>query len=633
MGRCSPLAGTVGGRLALAVAFVLATTCSAGEKDSDRRDTTPRGGTLRAVMPKDFSTISSDDPPFPPLDPQMEYSFDTWEILRCCLLRTLLSHSGRPTEEGGARLLPDLASRMPDVSADGLTWTFEIKRGIRYGPPLQAVEVTAGDFVNALRREAKIGKPFYSFYFNVIQGFEDYAEGRSDTISGLEAPDPHTLVVKLAKPAGDLGNLMTLAGTAPIPSLPGAPPSPFGVADGHDEDGYGWFLVATGPYMIEGSEGLDFARPPAEQPRLSALMPGRSLRLVRNPSWRRSSDALRPAYVDGIDFTVVEDTPELPAMVTTGKADLVLDFRPPTQAVIDLATKVRADPSLGAVHVGQRDFVRYVSMNVASPPFDDVAVRRAVNYALDKTNIVGALGGPLQGAPAGHIALDSLEQNLLVGYDPYRSPNNRGDLAKAKQEMTRSRYDSDRDGVCDAPVCRSISGASIAVRFFPKAAAEIARNLARIGLDVRVESMPPDEMFQRIADPKSKTPLALTISWGKDFLNASNFFTPLFSRDSLGINNYALLGATPEELRSWGYSVTSVPAVDDRIDQCRRLTGNAQVQCWASLDQYLMEEVVPWAPYAFESKVMVVSPRIVAFSFDQFANHPSLDRIALRPGS
>jgi hypothetical protein len=91
--------------------------------------------------------------------------------------------------------------------------------------------------------------------------------------------------------------------------------------------------------------------------------------------------------------------------------------------------------------------------------------------------------------------------------------------------------------------------------------------------------------------------------------------------------------ATPAQLRSWGYAVTTVPAVDDRIDQCLRLTGSAQLQCWASLDQYLMEEVVPWAPYAFESKVMVVSPRIVAFSFDQFANHPSLDRIALRPGS
>jgi hypothetical protein len=46
-----------------------------------------------------------------------------------------------------------------------------------------------------------------------------------------------------------------------------------------------------------------------------------------------------------------------------------------------------------------------------------------------------------------------------------------------------------------------------------------------------------------------------------------------------------------------------------------------------------MEQVVPWVPLLFESKVMMTSPRVVAFSFDQFANEPSLDRIALRPGS
>jgi peptide/nickel transport system substrate-binding protein len=634
MGRGAFLGGRRSRRtLVLTVALALAATgCSAAKKPPPR-DATPLGGTLRVVLPRDVSTISSAEPASPPLDPQMEYFYDTWEILRCCLLRTLLSHSGRTTEDGGARLLPDLASRMPDVSADGLTWTFDIKKGIRYGPPLQTVEVTAPDFVNAMRREAKIGKPFYSFYFSVIQGFDDYAAGKSDTISGLEAPDPHTLVIKLSRPAGDLGHLMTLTGTAPIPSVPGSPSAPFGVAQGHDEDGYGWFLVATGPYMLEGSDKLDFSLPAAEQPRLAAIVPGRSLHLVRNPSWRRSSDALRPAYVDRIDFAVADDTPALPAMVTEGKADLVLDPRPPNQAVIDLATKVRAEPSLGAVHVGQRDFVRYLSMNLATPPFDDVAVRRAVNYALDKASIQVALGGPFQGRPAGHIALDSLEQNLLVGYDPYRTPNHGGDLVRAKQEMMRSKYDGDRDGVCDASVCRDIPGASIGARAFPKAAAQIARDLARIGLDVRVESMPFGDLVQRIADPTTKTPLVLTIAWGKDFLNASNFFTALFSRASIGTNNFTLLGATPAQLRSWGYSVTTVPAVDDRINQCLRLTGSAQLQCWASLDQYLMEEVVPWAPFSSESQVMVVSPRIVAFSFDQFANQPSLDRIAVRPGS
>jgi peptide/nickel transport system substrate-binding protein len=613
---------------------LVATACTGKGKDpAGPIDNTPRGGTLKVAMPEGASIISSPEPDFPPLDPQMEYSYDSFEIYRCCLLRTLLSHPGRTTEEGGARLLPDLAARSPDVSADGLTWTFEIRRGIHFGPPFQSVEVTAPDFIRALQREAKIGGDFYSFYYRVIQGFDDYAAGKSDTISGLEAPDAHTLVVKLSSPAGDLGHLMTMPATAPIPPSPRTPSAAFGVADGHDEDGYGWFLVATGPYMLEGSERLDFTLPPGQQPKASGLSAGGPIRLVRNPSWRRSADALRPAYADRIEITAVEDVPTLTDVVTTGAADVVLDYRPPQQPLIDLATKARTDPSLGSVRVGERDFVRYVSMNTAVPPFDDIAVRRAVNYALDKTAIQAVLGGALWGAPAGHIALDSLEDNLLVGYDPFGTPGNAGDLMLAKQQMARSRYDADKDGVCDSRVCRGIPAGAMSTRSFPKAAAEIARNLAPIGLDLRLDLKPAGELFTQLGDPTTKSPLALTIGWGKDFLNASNFFTALFSKESLGVNNYTLLGATPEQLRSWGYSVRAVPAIDDRIDQCLRLIGGAQVRCWASLDQYLMEEIVPWAPYLFETRLVVASPRVVAFSFDQFANLPSLDRIALRPGS
>ncbi len=613
--------------------MLVASGCTSdGDKTATPRDDNPRGGALKVLLPEGFSIIGSLEPDFPPMDPQREYSYDSWAIFRCCLTRTLLAHPGRPTEDGGAELLPDLAVRLPDVSADGLTWTFRIREGIRYAPPLQDVVVTAEDFIRAFRREAKIGGDFYSYYYSVIQGFDDYAEGKSDAISGLEAPDPNTLVIKLVKPAGDLGHLMVAPGTAPIPPLPSGASAPFGIAQGHDEEGFGWYLVGTGPYMFEGTEKLDFLQRPDKQPKVSGLGFGK-IRLVRNPSWTRSTDPIRPAYVDTIDLTAAEDTPALYDQVSSGGADLVFDFRPPQSSLLARAEKVRADPSLGTVYVGQRDFIRYVSMNLATPPFDDIAVRRAVNYALNKAKIHTALGGGFWGSPAGHIALDSLEHNLLVSYDPFGTPGDAGDPVRAKEQMARSRYDANRDGICDARVCRNITAASLSLSTFPKAAAEIARNLAVIGLELRIDAQPPIDMFDQISDPTTKTPLVLTIGWGKDFTNASNFFTPLFSKESLEHNNYSLLGATPEQLASWGYDVRSVPAVDDRIDQCLRLVGNPQVRCWASLDQYLMEEIVPWAPYSFESRVMIVSKRIVGFSFDQFANLPSLDRIALRPGS
>ena len=586
--------------------------------------------------PRGISVISTPDPPYPPLDPQMEYSFDSWELFRCCLLRTLLSHDGHITTEGGAVLRPDLAAALPTVSADGRTWTFTLKRGIHYGPPLQNVEVTAGDFIRALRRNARIGKPFAGFYLNVIAGYESYADGKTDTIPGLEAPDPSTLVIRLTAPQGDLGFRLTLAGTAPIPPMPGEPDAPYGVATGHDKDGYGAYLVATGPYMIEGSEKLDFSKPPKDQPKLAGLSAGNRITLVRNPSWTQSSDPLRVGYVDRIEITMVdEDSTQITNDIVAGRADVDLDYTPPAPSLLAIAQRLRDGSQADQVHVASRDFIRYVSLNLAVPPFDDLAVRRAVNFVVNKAAVQQIRGGPLAGAIADHVAFDSMENNLLVSYNPYPSTGNTGDVAAAKAEMAKSRYDTNHDGVCDAAVCRDVLGLTIqrGEEGFAAAAKQVAHDLSLIGIHVRVVAQTPDKTFTALMDPKQKVPLGLAVGWGKDYLNASDFIDVLFTSSAIGTNNYSLLGATSAQLRSFGYSVTSVLGIDDRIGQCRPLSGEAQTGCWASLDQYVMEQVVPWIPLLFETKVIVTSSRVVAYSFDQFANEASLDRLALRPGS
>src|SRR3982750_2830671 len=132
-------------------------------------------------------------------DPQKEYYSVTWEWYRCCLLRTLLSYKGVPTDQGGAELQPDIATDQPEVSSDGLTYTFTLKSGINYAPPFQDVEVTSGDIVRAIEREAdpdaSVGG--YNFYYSIIEGFDDFGDGKADSISGLETPDDSTLVVNL----------------------------------------------------------------------------------------------------------------------------------------------------------------------------------------------------------------------------------------------------------------------------------------------------------------------------------------------------------------------------------------------------------------------------------------------------
>jgi hypothetical protein len=142
---------------------------------------------------------------------------------------------------------------------------------------------------------------------------------------------------------------------------------------------------------------------------------------------------------------------------------------------------------------------------------------------------------------------------------------------------------------------------------------------------------PHDEAFDDLTNPRAKVPLAIYPAWGKDFQNASTFITPLFSSKAIGEGgfNLSLVGATPAQLRRWGYKVTSVPSVDDKIDECQALVGDVQVRCWAEADQLLMENVIPWVPYVFENKVQLVSDRVIAYSFDQFSNTPALDRIAV----
>jgi peptide/nickel transport system substrate-binding protein len=613
----------------LTTVLLVTASCTGGDSNtpndgSPSSGPLPEGGTLRVVIPliSGVSPLSEG----PALDPQTDYWSDSWAVFRCCLLRTLLGHPGLPTEEGGAELHPDLAAQMPEISGDGLTWTFRLKEGIAYAPPLQQTQVVAADIIRALEREAALASPdTYAFYYSVIEGFDAMVRGEVDSISGLEAPDDSTLIVHLTRPGGDLANLFAMPATAPIPPNPFDPSSTLGVAEGLDH--YGRFLAATGPYMIQGSESLDLSVAPKDRSPISGYVPGRSLTLVRNPSWEPEKDALRPAYVDRIEFTIGAAIDDLARMVRSGQADLYFYSGPPPQIPIRVVQRFIDDPGVGVrVHLELRDTVRYITINMAVPPLDDIHVRRAMSYAIDKQALLDLRGGPIVGDVARHIVLDSLENGLLASYDPYPTS-----LAAARAEMARSAYDQDGDGRCDHEACRGLQMLSTR-QLFPEMdelAASVRQDLRRIGIELRIETVPLERGYDALQDPRAKVPLAIFTAWAKDFINASQWFKPLFSSDSIGVGNFSLIGATSAQLRDWGYHVTSVPNIDDKIDECETLVGDVQFRCWAEADQLLVENVIPWVPYVFEKQVQLVSDRVVAYSFDQFSSTPALDRIAV----
>jgi peptide/nickel transport system substrate-binding protein len=609
-------------RRGLTALVVTAAACFPQEREpGDLSSQIEAGGTFQGALESDVTAG---------FDPQKEYYQVSYAFYRCCLLRTLLSYKGKPADQGGTQLLPDLAKEYPEISEDGLTWTFRLKQGITYGPPLSDVEITARDFVRALEREAcsRCSSGGYPFYYSVIEGFDEFAAGgQAGTISGLRTPDDYTLVVRLVAPTGDLGYRFALPATAPIPPNPTAPDARLGVAQGHDRD-YGRFLVSSGPYMFEGSENLDFSLAPQEREPAAGYQPGRSIVLVRNPSWNRSNDDLRKAYIDRFEFTIGAAAADIALKVDAEELDMGIVADPPEQISRYLATPRLRDQ----IHANPSDAVYYLALNVAQPPFDDVYVRRAVNLAIDKDGLRRMWGGPVTGEIAGHIIPDRVTRRLLSGYDPYGTPGSRGDISAAQTEMAKSVYDTDGDGVCDHTACDGVLTVTDVADPFPDQAALIQQNLAPLGLELQVDALARHAMFPRCQDPAAHVAFCLALGWTKDYPDGYSFGPALFGSSSLGPEaccNTMLVGAHPDFLRRFGYEGTTVPSVDSLIDRCSAAIGQERPACWADLDRHLMEEVVPWVPYLFENAIEIHSSRVLNYTFDQWAAMVALDQIAL----
>ena len=177
--------------------------------------------------------------------------------------------------------MPDLATEVPEPSADGLTYTFTIKDGVTFGPPVNR-EITSQDILYSFER---IGTPSvaaqYAFYYNVIEGMEDFAAGKAKTISGITTPDDKTIIFKLTTPTGDFLYRVAMPATAPIPEE---------VAKCHPQAGeYGRYIVTSGPYMIDGADKLDISSCGSQKP-ISGFNPSTGLKLVRNPSYDPATD-------------------------------------------------------------------------------------------------------------------------------------------------------------------------------------------------------------------------------------------------------------------------------------------------------------------------------------------------------
>jgi ABC-type transport system substrate-binding protein len=359
---------------------------------------------------------------------------------------------------------------------------------------------------------------------------------------------------------------------------------------------------------------------------------GKAYVFERNPSWDPATDELRKAYVDSIEIQVGGEVQDLLDKVNAGALDWCIDCGA-TAATLQL---YQSDPELqDRLSIHPSDALAYTGLNVFEAPMDDVHVRKALNWALDKDAMWRLAGGPPSGTVAGHFVPPGMMGGLNADYDPYATPDNAGDPEAAKAEMAQSKYDSDGDGVCDDPSCNVIALAVTNDNDAIKALEIMDKSFEPIGINLEIKTLNYNALVTKCATLASHTAFCQA-GWGKDYPSPYTFFFPLLDGGENG-SNYAFTGATGEQLEEAGYSGfevddagIAIPNITADIVACRELpVGAEQDQCWADLDVKVMEEIVPLIPRRFPNDIDVLGERVVAYSYDQSAGVGAPDQMAV----
>jgi peptide/nickel transport system substrate-binding protein len=600
----------------LGVVAVLVAACTS---NSDNNATpTPSAGARGGIYRTSVNSLGITDN----LDPTGEYqSGSAWEVY-AAMLRTLVTYRHIPGAEGTIPVA-DLATEVPQPTDSGLTWTFTLKDGIKFGPPVNRA-ITSADIAYAFQRinTATLGAQYGFYFIGVIKGMNGDAKSADQTISGIETPDPKTIVFHLTQPAGDLLYRLALPATAPIPPEVGKCFT--------DPGTYGRDVIASGPYMLQGSADIDISSCNAIKP-MSGFDPSTHLRLIRNPSYDQSTDDTRVNNIDGVEITNDSNLADIYAKIQSGSLDGSYFSSPPAVVLRHYLTDPNAKKLLYSSGINQ---LEGLAMNLEVPPFDDVHVRKAVNWVLDKNAILQSLGGSTVFDIATHLLPPTLTQNqLTASYDPYATANHAGDAAKAEAEMRQSKYDSNQDGKCDSPVCKNVVFVN-AVGQFTNMDPIVQESLAKIGIQITPRELETGAAFTAIETTKNRIPISALGGGYADYADPNGLVGPLFTSSAIlavGCCNYSMVGLTAAKAQTLGvpYPAGGIPSVDSKMAECQALIGDQRLTCWINFDKYMMETVVPYAPYIWGKKVDVTAPTVTKYLLDQAFNTISLTQITV----
>ena len=496
-----------------------------------------RGGTLR---------LSSPLPTPKSLDPAVAYDTDVWRILTITNDGLLAYRKvGGPD---GAMLVPDLASALPDVSADGLTYRFPLREGIRYsnGEP-----VRPEDFRRGIERS--LGLHGAGSLLSAIEGadacipVDPEAPTPDCDLQDSIVVDEEAVTFHLATPDPELPLKLAMPFAFPVP------------ADTPAEDQGMDPVPATGPYVV-AETGTKF------------------IELARNPEFREWSAAAQPdGFVDTISLRFGEkNLAEAFDGLEGGDVDVMLDTPIPE----DLATLRSEHPDRIVYWPGA--FTLFVGFDVQKPPFDDERVRQALNYAIDRQHVVDILGDPT----TQRLTCQILPPNL-PGYAPFCPYTADPDVgAWSAPDMERAQALIEEAGAAGQVIAVSAAevqpGAIKVMRYI----VEVLEDLGlRPKLDVvrgfgayfdAINPPSPDGSGTPAGSPEH--PHVYISGWLSDYLGAGNFIEPQFACGPAGFSNTS----------GW-----CDDALEGEIDEALLLTTTdrgASNRTWAEIDRRLVED-------------------------------------------
>jgi peptide/nickel transport system substrate-binding protein len=513
------------------IALLPLTACkSTATSTSASGGTAVKGGTVQVLQNADFSY----------LDPARGFDGSVNSFYRL-VFRTLTTKAANDTKDPNA-IVPDLAQGLGTVSADGLSWTYKLKPGVAFdtGAPITSKDVKFG-ISRGWDPEIGIGAQYLRQLLKAPEGYQ--GPYRSGELSTIETPDDATIVFHLKEPFPEFDAVL---------SMPNAVPFPVGTGKG---DQFVKDIIASGPYDLE------------------SFTPGQSIVLKRNPGWDASTDTERKAYPDAWKFSIGLDKATIDERLIAGQgADVnAVSGRVQTATIARLQSPQLAQRVVKAPST----CLTYLGLNTTKAPLDDLRVRQAIEYAVDKSSVLNATGGT-QFATVATAIIPSNVSGHAAYADPYP-----GDVEKAKQLLAEAGKSAGFPLTLDLRADAVMQGQAEAIQ----------QALKRVNIDVKLNVTDVSTYYEMIGTTSQQHDAAIT-GWCPDWASsASTFLPPLFDGRQIAPKGNQNLAQLNDD------------AINKEIDRIKGLKDLAAANAaWGKLDEQIMKQA-PIVPLNVENRI------------------------------